>query len=185
MERRRGSGGSLDRALGRARVLAVAAPVALALAVALQVVGAPLVTVDSPLGIVSLQFVADAERAALLVEAWGSAGRSRALVHLALDVAFPLAYATTIGGAALRTAARTRAARDAAWARLVVRAAALAAASDLIENAAMVGTVLGWGGSLAARVTVAAAVTKFSLLAVSLAVLGALVVRRVSAGRGG
>ena len=150
-----------------------------ALAVALQVIGAPLVGPDTPLGIVSLQFVADPVRAAALVAGWGEAGRVLAVRHLLLDLVFPIAYAAAIAAVARGATERWRARGHGALRRvgpMLVRAAAAAAVFDLIENAAMLATLGGRGGAWSSRLTVAMAVPKFALLAAAVTTVAVLLV---------
>lgn len=173
------------RRLGR-RIAVVAT---LGLGLALQLVGAPLTGPDTPFGVVSLQFVADHGRALALVEGWGPAGRARAVRHLAIDLAFPLAYAAAIAGLAGAVVDRARrlgrpVPRGAA--RSIAVAAMAAAALDLVENAAMFATVTGRGGPWSTRLTVAMAVPKFALVLgalVGLAVIALAAARAATVGR--
>jgi hypothetical protein len=152
---------------------AIASALTVLLLVALAAIGAPLVGPESPFGIVSLQFVADHERAMAIVAGWGPQGRAVAVHHLALDLVLPFAYATALAGAANALGERSSASRpgtDAAL-RLVGRAAVGAAGSDLVENVAMLLTVTGRGGAASTAVTVTMAIAKSTLLVVALLTL--------------
>jgi len=168
------------RALGGALALTAT------IAVVFTVVGAPLGGPDTPLGVVSLQFVADPDRAAAIADGWGEDGRGRALFLLGLDMLFPLAYASSIGLAASIVASRDHRARPKriAVARGIAGAALAAAGLDVIENAAMVRTVLGIAGDVAAPLTVAMAVPKFALLALALVALVGIALPSRDADRG-
>lgn len=145
---------------------------ALAIAAALQYVGAPLVGPDSPWGIVSLQFVVEHARAVGIVDGWGGEGRNIAVRHLLIDLAFPFAYVAALASLAHDVAERASGSASArARARVVVIAAAVAGAADLVENGAMLATVTGRGGPWSTRLTVAMAVPKFALLGVALVTL--------------
>ncbi|MEY3020615.1 MAG: hypothetical protein RLZZ272_1599 [Actinomycetota bacterium] len=155
------------------------------LALALQLIGAPLVGPDTPLGIVSLQFVADPARAAELVAGWGASGRVVALRHLLVDLLFPIAYASAIAAVAHlvgeRGGARDRS-RLHGPARGAARMGVAAAGLDLVENAAMLLTIGGRGGGWSTRLTVLMAVPKFALLGAAIATLVVLGARSLAVG---
>ena len=167
------------RAIGTRGHTVLALVATLALGAVLQVLGAPLVGPDTPLGVVSLQFVADHARAVELVAGWGEAGRTRAIQHLLVDLAFPLAYASAIAAVASGIAARPRVGArtgPAGATRGVALAGAVAAGLDLVENGAMLATVTDRGGDWSTRLTVAMAVPKFALLGAAVAALVVLLI---------
>ena len=152
-----------------ARRARAATAVAVALMVAIQLVGADLVTAAAPLGLVTLQGVVDPTDAAAVIASWDGPLRTAALRAHALDLLLPLAYgtATWSAGTAL---ARGRAAGTpvAALATRAGRAGAAAAVLDQVENAAMAVTLLAAPTPATVTVTVAAAAGKWVLLALSL-----------------
>lgn len=153
----------------------------------LAVVDRRLATPLSPLGVVTLQGIADADRAAAVVAAWGPGGRAVAGFALGLDLLLAALYAVLVGLAARRVALRAGALPprwDAAL-RGAGLAALMAASLDVMEDLAALATVAGGVRPLWTGTTVAAAAGKWSLLTVSLATLAvtALRVRRAPADR--
>lgn len=151
---------------GSRRVAVAATLVTVLLMVAIQVVAVDLVTAAAPLGLVSLQFVADSGEAARIVGSWTGPVRTAALRAHALDLVLPIAYAVAISAAA-RALGTGRAAGTSA-ARLARRAggAAVAAAClDQVENAAIAATLLAGPGPRSVAVTVVSAAAKWLLLA--------------------
>ncbi|HNA30678.1 MAG TPA: hypothetical protein PK437_11520 [Thiobacillaceae bacterium] len=91
-----------------------------------------LASADSPLGILSLQLVWDADVAARMLAAWGPEGRSQALLSLAWDCPFALAYGLALASLGKRLAH----ASQGSWLAVFLSLAPLAAAClDLAENA--------------------------------------------------
>jgi len=142
---------------------------ALLLFVVIGWLGAPLRGDVTPFGIVSLQFAASPDVAASMSDAWTEVPRARLLWAHALDLLFPVAYASAIGLTATGLAQVSRAAGPAA--AVAAGSALVAAVADQLENGAMLVTLLrgpGWGSVL---VTLAAAMVKFAALALALGAL--------------
>lgn len=117
-------------------------------------------------GIVAFE-LAGPQRAPAFLEDWGPEGRAAARRSLWWDQLFALSYgafALDVGrGLAERREEQERP-RAAAWARLAGGATGVAAACDMVENAALLAVLRdGRGAALARRM----ALVKFSLLAVS------------------
>ncbi len=131
----------------------------------------------APYGIVGLELAGTAERAGLILVAWGCGGRTAAAFGLGLDMLFALTYATALALACDAvagppgTGVRHRVGLWLAWGALA------AGALDLVENVALALMLLG--GHLApwAGVATVCAVPKFILVALALlfAAAGALV----------
>ena len=146
---------------------------------ALSIVDRRLATPSSPLGVVTLQGVADADRAAAVVAAWGPGGRAVAGFALGLDLLLAMLYALLVGLAARRVA--LRAGRlpprwDAAL-RGASLAALAAATLDVVEDLSALATVAGDVRPVWAGMTVTAAAGKWALLAAALATLAVAAVR--------
>jgi len=163
----------LERA-ARPRVLRTAGLAVLLLAGAMQLLGAGLRTPTAPFGIVSLQLAGDVASATSIVDSWSRRAWSAGLVAHALDGLFPFAYGILLVGAAARLRARGAGGRT--W-MVAAGAAVLAAVADLVENVAMVPALLGLASTTSVQVTLVAAVVKFTVLAVALAVLVTLLLR--------
>jgi hypothetical protein len=134
------------------------------------VLGLPLRTPASPLGIVSLQLATSPAAAASVLDAWASVPRMRLLWAHGLDLLLPVAYALAIASAA--AGARSVLGRRHLAAPIAAGAAVVAAIADQVENLAMVVTILiapTWASVL---VTLVGATVKFAMLALA---VGALV----------
>ena len=121
-----------------------------------------------PYGIVGLELAGTAERAGLILVAWGDAGRVAAAFGLGLDMAFAVAYAGTLAMACEAVAGtgsglRRRLGRGLAWG--VVAAGLL----DLVENVALARVLLAGDLVPWARIAAVAAVPKFLLVGAALA----------------
>jgi hypothetical protein len=159
--------------LSPARRAAIAGAAAVVLMLAIQVVGAGLVTTTAPLGLVSLQFAPDPAEATAIVVSWAGAARTAALRAHALDLLLPIAYATAISSAGTALAfGRAAGSPAAATARRAGRAGVAAAVLDQVENAAMAVTLLASPSVAAGGVTLVAALGKWTLLTVALPGLG-------------
>lgn len=161
-----------DRA-ARPLVVRAAGASTLLLAVAVQVLGAGLRNPTAPLGIVSLQLVGDVAAAEEIVASWSDGALRAAFVAHGLDGLFPVAYGLTLVGVAARSRARGVGGRAPL---LVAGAAVVAAVADQVENVAMLPTLLGVASTMSVRVTLVAAVVKFTALCVALVVLTMLFV---------
>jgi hypothetical protein len=164
---------------GSARTVArIAGGVALVLIVLIQALTPALMTDAAPFGIVSLQLATSQAAAARIVASWEGGALAVATFSHGLDTVLPFAYALGIGAAArvrgLRSPAAVPAARLAAWSVLV------AAATDLVENVAMAVTLLVGASWASVIVTLAAAVPKWTSLALA---VGALAVASLRARR--
>lgn len=149
-----------------ARWLKGALAVSALLFLLLTVLGAPLRTEAAPLGIVSFEFPIDVAGAVAMIESLDDDGRAILGLHLGLDMAFLLAYATFFSTAltmlahAERLSANTR-----DWARRLGPFAWITAGLDAMENGA-IGVILANGAEVDPMVPVAAttfATTKFAL----------------------
>lgn len=132
---------------------------------AIQALGAPLLTTEAPLGIVSLQFAPTVASAEAILGSWSEVPRARLSAAHGLDILLPVAYASLLVLAAARIAERDPA--DAARRRRARRAALAglgAAAADQVENVAMAITILGRPSPLTIVATVVAAGVKWILL---------------------
>lgn len=157
----------------RKHLLAVSTLLTIALMVAMHVTNAPLENQTAPLGIVSLQLAGSPATARAIITSWGAAGQQWALINLAIDYPYLIAYATTLGLGCLMLAERSaqtgRAARlGVALAWGVVAAACL----DAVENALLLALLLcepsgGW-----ATLACACAVTKYLIVLAALSYLG-------------
>lgn len=167
-----------------ARRARAATAVAVALMVAIQLVGADLVTAAAPVGLVTLQGVVDPMDAAAVIASWDGPLRMAALRVHALDLLLPLAYGTATWSAgtalALGRAAGTPVAVLAARAG---RAGVAAAVLDQVENAAMAVALLAAPTTATGAVTVVSAVGKWALLALSLVGLAVAGWRALRPGR--
>ena len=79
------------------QVLAVSSLLTIGLMVAIHVTNAPLENQTAPLGIVSLQLAASPPVACAIVTSWGPVEQQWALINLAIDYSYLMAYATTLG----------------------------------------------------------------------------------------
>jgi hypothetical protein len=153
------------------RALAVATAATLAVSAALQVICAPLVTAEAPLGIVSFEFAGDLDTMQLILSSWGEPGRMRAALALGLDFLFLVLYAAAIALACGRVAERWgptesgvhRLGAALAWGAL------LAGVLDAVENTAGVMLLLGSQAAAWAPLAAVCAAVKFAGVAAGLA----------------
>ena len=117
--------------------------------------------------IVAFEFAGSRSRAAQIMAEWGTEGRRLAHLGLLLDYGYMLSYGLffALAGLAIRDAARERGWRRTARLGAVVPWFALAAAGfDACENAALLLTLGGHGGSLAPPFATACSSLKWLLI---------------------
>lgn len=156
----------------RRRVFLPLAASALGVMIALTIVGAPLTTERTPLGILDLEFAATADDARAILSGWGPRGVVVAAFTVGLDYVFLLAYGAAIAAGAVFASPPSwaRAGRLAGW------AATIGAALDAVENVALWRALSGdasWQ-----PLAVACAVPKFVLVLGALAYVGVAALRR-------
>ncbi|MDH3213309.1 MAG: hypothetical protein OEM05_12560 [Myxococcales bacterium] len=148
------------------RAFAVVAPLTVAVMVALDAIGRPLVTDASPLGIVSFEFAGDFATATRMLESWGEAGRVRAGLSLGLDYLFLVLYASAIALGCRLVARRLappgtvvhRAGTGLAWGQVG------AATLDAVENFALIRLLMGSDAALWPSLAWWCAALKFALV---------------------
>ena len=121
-------------------------------------------------GIVEFEFVRDADRAARFLSEWGGDGRDSVRLSLIVDYGFMVSYGAfvTLAGLATRDFGREHGRRALAAAGLVVPwFAAAAAVFDAGENAFLLLTVGGDGGSAAPVLATVCASVKWVLIVVA------------------
>jgi hypothetical protein len=121
--------------------------------------------------ILDFEFAGSHSRAAQIVAEWGAKGRSDAHLSLVLDYGYMLSYGLffALAGFAVRDMARTRGWRGMAAVGAVVPFFALAAAIfDASENAALLLTLAGNGGSFAPPFAVVVSALKFTLIGMAI-----------------
>lgn len=159
----------------REPVVRAAGAAALVLLATILVLGAPLRTPATPLGIVSLQFATSPAAAEAMLTAWEGVARTRLGWAHGLDLVLPVAYAVWVGTFA--TVLSVRSARAAGPSSLAAGAVLVAAVADQVENVAMAVTLLvgpSWGSVL---LTLVAATVKSATLVAALGALAAAVLR--------
>jgi len=125
--------------------------------------------------ILNFEFAGSQSRAAQIVSEWGAKGRSAAHLSLVVDYGYMLSYGLffTLASFAVRDTARAR-----GWTRLAAIGvvvpffAVVAATFDATENAALLLTLAGNGGSFAPPFAAVCSAIKFTLI--SIAILYAL-----------
>lgn len=163
------------------RVVARSATVAtVVLLGATLVLGLPLRTPASPLGIVSLQLATSPAAASTVLEAWASVPRLRLLWAHGLDLLLPVAYALAIASAA--AGARGVLGRRHLAPPIASGAAVVAAIADQVENLAMGVTILVTPSWASVLVTLVGATVKFAMLALA---VGALLTALLAVRAGG
>jgi hypothetical protein len=147
---------------------------------ALQILGGPLKTGASPLGIVSFELAGSISNAEKILNSWDSLAKIFAGLNLGLDFIFIVAYTGAIGlGCSLLASSIGRRFRvfgtvgiSLAWAQL------LAAACDLTENYGLISLLLGSKRNLWAVMARSCAIPKFLIVLLGLVyIIIALVVR--------
>jgi len=125
-------------------------------------------------GIVEFEFVRNASRASRFLAEWGAGGRDAVRLSLIVDYGFMASYGSfvTLSGLATRDFAREHGRRTLASAgRIVPWFAAAAAVFDAGENAFLLLTVGGHGGSAAPVLATTCASVKWVLIVVAVAYL--------------
>ncbi len=146
---------------GQRHAFAILAPLTVAVMVALDAIGRPLVTEAAPLGIVSFEFAGDVATAARMLEDWGEADRVRAGLSLGLDYLFLVLYASSIGLGCLLVARPAGPAL--AWGQIG------AASLDAVENFALIRLLLGSDNAVWPTLAWGCAAVKFALVGAGLA----------------
>ncbi len=146
---------------GQRHAFAILAPLTVAVMVALDAIGRPLMTDAAPLGIVSFEFAGDVATATRMLEGWGEAGRVRAGLSLGLDYLFLVLYASAIGLGCLRVARPAGPAL--AWGQIG------AALLDAVENFALIRLLLGSDNAVWPTLAWGCAAVKFALVGAGLA----------------
>lgn len=121
--------------------------------------------------ILGFEFAGSQEQAAAVMAEWGGSGRHYARLSLWIDYGFMLSYGSFFALAALATRdfARENRMRWLAAAGAVAPIAAISAAGfDAIENAFLLLTLGGHGGSFAPPIATLCASLKFSLIALAI-----------------
>ncbi len=121
--------------------------------------------------ILDFEFAGSHARAAQIVAEWGLQGRSAAHLSLLLDYGYMLSYGLffALAGFAVRDTARARGWQRLATIGVVVPFFALAAASfDASENAALLLTLAGNGGSFAPPFAAVCSAIKFTLITIAI-----------------
>ena len=138
--------------------------------IALQLLGAPLVTDAAPQGIVSFEFAGRLPVAQAIMESWGPTGRVAAGLSLGLDYLFLFAYASAIGlGCALMARALATPRRALSQAGVfLARAQIVAAGLDAVENYALIQLLLGSERTIWPAVAQWCATPKFVIVAAGL-----------------
>ena len=152
------------------RALTILLLAVFALTTFLAVLGAPLATPAAPRGIVSYELAGSGESAAAIVASWTPSLRRLALLNLALDYLYLIAYPALLALACGRLAGRLAASRP-GLARLggvLAWAVLLSGVLDAIENAALIRILVSGPGDALARIAWGAAVPKFALVGVAL-----------------
>jgi hypothetical protein len=159
---------SLDR-ICRRDALILLGTAAFAFTVALELIDPSHVS-RGP-SILAFEFAGSRQHAAQIMAEWGPNGRSAAHLSLLLDYGYMLSYGPffAVAGFAVRDAARTR-----GWSRLaavgvIIPFFALAAAAfDASENVALLLTLAGDGGSVAAPFAAVCSAVKFTLIGIAI-----------------
>jgi hypothetical protein len=141
-----------------------------ALTTFLAVLGAPLATPEAPRGIVSYELAGSGEAAAAIVTSWTPSVRRLALLNLALDYLYLIAYPALLALGCGRLAGRlvasspglARLGGGLAWVVL------LSGVLDAIENAALIRMLVSGPSDALARLAWGAAVPKFALVGAAL-----------------
>lgn len=121
--------------------------------------------------IIAFEFAASQAKAARMMAEWGAKGRSAAHLSLLLDYGYTVSYGRffMLAGIAVRDVARSRGRRTFARAGTVVPFFALAAATfDAAENVALLLTLAGNGGAVAAPFATACSSLKFTLIGIAI-----------------
>jgi len=138
----------------------------LILMVSLQILGAPLITAEAPLGIISFELAGDLELARNMIASWGPEGQVYAGLNLGLDYLFMVAYAGAIALGCM-LAAQSLAERVPPLASLGAVLAwgqVGAALLDALENYALIHILLGSEQEMWALIARWSALPKFVIV---------------------
>jgi len=153
----------------------------LAVMVSLQLLGGPLKTKVSPLGIVSFEFAGKLSLAQDMVKSWGQRGQVYAGLNLGLDYLFLFAYAGSIGlGCVLVARSLSQRVEFLSLVGVLLAWGQVGAALlDCVENYALIRVLLGSEQELWPGVARWCAIPKFLIVAGGLVfiVIGAITVR--------
>jgi hypothetical protein len=155
--------------LDRKRGLILLGVATVAFTVALELIDPSRVSHGST--ILDFEFAASRSHAAQIIAGWGAKGRSAAHLSLLLDYGYMLSYGLffALAGFAVRDAARAHGWRSFAAVGAVVPFFALAAAAfDASENAALLMTLAGHGGSFAPPFAAVCSAIKFTLVGIAI-----------------
>jgi len=153
--------------LSRKQLLILLGVAALAFDIALVFLDRKMIDAGGP-SILDFEFAGSEQRAATIMAEWGAGGRDYARASLWIDYGFMLSYGSFFALAALATRdfARQNGLRRLAAVGLLAPLAALAAACfDAVENAFLLLTLGGHGGSFGPPIATVCASLKFALIA--------------------
>ena len=177
----------LDEASQR-RALPLLCGAAIAVTLAMAVLGEPLRSDAAPQGILDFEFARTLPRARAILASWSPEAKLYAALGLGVDYLFLVAYSAAICLACVRAAAGLES-RSPALARLgrrIAWAIPLAGVCDACENFALIRLLLGDERGAWAALAHAAALPKFAIVGVGLlyALVGgiAIAARRFRAG---
>lgn len=136
------------------------------LMVALQLLGAPLITDAAPLGIVSFELAGELSLAREIIASWGPEGKVYAGLNLGLDYLFIVVYASAIAlGCILVAQSMTKRMTSLVLPGVVLAWSQIAAALlDAIENYALIKVLLGSGQEIWPLIARWSALPKFAIV---------------------
>lgn len=136
------------------------------LMVALQLLGAPLITDAAPLGIVSFELAGELSLAREIIASWGPEGKVYAGLNLGLDYLFIVVYASAIAlGCILVAQSMTKRITSLVLPGVVLAWSQIAAALlDAIENYALIKVLLGSGQEIWPLIARWSALPKFAIV---------------------
>jgi hypothetical protein len=138
----------------------------LILMVSLQILGAPLITAEAPLGIISFELAGDLELARNMIASWGPEGQVYAGLNLGLDYLFMVAYAGAIAlGCMLAAQSLAERVPPLAYLGAVLAWGQVGAALlDALENYALIHILLGSEQEMWALIARWSALPKFAIV---------------------
>ena len=133
----------------------------------LRIMGAPLETPDTPLGIVSLELANDSAAIQKTLGVWSAvrvtaAAKTNILADFIFIPFYALLFYTLCGNIAVRSGGLTARSGTA-----IAFACLIAGLLDVFENLLMLSSLNGWFNTLTAIMTASLAWTKFGLLAIA------------------
>ncbi len=143
---------------------------AMALMLALMILGAPLKTEQAPLGIVSFEFAKTPLQAHRMIESWGQTGPIYAALNLGLDYLFLVLYPSSValGCALLSETLRYKQRRLSGAGTLLSWMQFGAGGLDAVENFALIKIVFGSQQPLWPQLAWCCALIKFAIVAAGL-----------------